>query len=1109
MIPAMLFSPLSPSAARRRIWRGLATVCTLAALAPPGSSSLWTLEAQAPQVARVSVRMETLELPTDEEGLPDVNPPFEALGASKPNYPYPIRDTLTGRQSVARHRALVLENDYLKLVVLPDLGGHIYSCVDKVNGHELFYANKSLRKAQVALRGAWSAFGVEFNFPVSHSWVSLSPVDFATTAHADGSASIWVGNVDRVTGMQWLVQLVMHPGRSVVEQRVTLHNGTSARHRFYWWTNAAVRVTDDSRMVYPMQYTASHGFRDVDTWPIDHTGVDLSVFGNHKGGPVSRFAHASREPFMGVWHPVQAAGVAHYSSPLDAPTKKLWSWGGDADALDWRRVLSDDFSAYVEIQAGLFRNQETYGYLDPQATIRFTEYWLPVRGIGGFSRVTPDAAIHVERLGSGNLTTLAVGLNVTRPLTDATLLVLDGARAIARERLTASPADVITRKFPNLSSATRFTVALDNASGERLIEHTEGTYDTATVANVTLGPQPSAPPRTSEEPSDVVQRGDQLERDGRPVAAFKTYAEGLERAPTNVPLLKAAGRLAVGLGRYAQARRWLEGTLASVSNDAEAQFYLGMALVGFGDDPHARPFFEAAQHDRSWRAPALFELARLEARAGRISEAVNRITAAAEASSSSTRIGAIEVALLRRSGQNGRARERLATLRAIDPTSGMLRHEAVLLGASDPGLWPHLDSDVERLLDIAGGYMSIGAFDLAEMLLERPNPAGERFAEPGDLPPSTHPLVGYYLAYARERSGEDARDAYAAASRQPTAYVFPNRADSAPVLRRAIAVNPSDATAHYLLGSLLLAKGDADGAIAAWTDARRLNPRIPVLHRNLAASQLFIRRNDGAALEIAREGIGADPTNPAIYALGDQALSLLGRSAGERVAMLERYPHKSGMPAALVLKLALALSEAGRGDDAERLFRDRFFPREEQGTNVREVYLEVRLRHAEALARAGRASDAQAIVRTIGQPVDGVAFTRDGLDVFLGQPRVQMLVGDILAAAGQPDQAAMHWRRALESGRGGPLRAVYSQAAAKRLALPPAPDGRAQLEQALRGIEDAMAAGTNASGSAMLTRGLLLRALGRPNEARARLREVLRLPDQRLSHALARRALAQ
>ena len=249
----------------------------------------------------------------------------------------------------------------------------------------MFYANPSIKKAAISYRGAWAAFGIEFNFPVSHNWVTMSPVDFAFAKHDDGSASVTVGNIDRVYGMEWSVELILRPKSTVLEERVTLNNRSDVRHRFYWWNNAGIQAWDDSQIVYPMRFAASHGFTEIRPWPIDD-GLDLSMLRNHTRGPVSEFVHGSREDFMGVWNPKTNTGTVHFADYAALPAKKIWSWGADADGLDWRKALSDDNSAYLEVQAGLFRNQETYAFLEPRQTLQFSEYWMPVREIGGIAR---------------------------------------------------------------------------------------------------------------------------------------------------------------------------------------------------------------------------------------------------------------------------------------------------------------------------------------------------------------------------------------------------------------------------------------------------------------------------------------------------------------------------------------------------------------------------------------------------------------------------------------------------------------------------------------------------------------------------------------------------
>src|SRR4249920_2038906 len=228
----------------------LAAGALVALLTATGSA-----RAQAP--APVRAWEGSLALATTVEGPADPNPPFDLFAGERFNYPYALRNALTGTTRVEHYRALFLENEFLKVTVLPELGGHLYSCLDKISGQPMFYANSSIKKARIGYRGAWAAFGIEFNFPVSHNWMSMSPVDFSYATHDDGSASVTVGNIDRVYGMECSVELILRSGSTVLEQRVRLSNRSDVRQRFYWWSNAAVRVWDDSHIQYPMRYAAA------------------------------------------------------------------------------------------------------------------------------------------------------------------------------------------------------------------------------------------------------------------------------------------------------------------------------------------------------------------------------------------------------------------------------------------------------------------------------------------------------------------------------------------------------------------------------------------------------------------------------------------------------------------------------------------------------------------------------------------------------------------------------------------------------------------------------------------------------------------------------------
>jgi tetratricopeptide (TPR) repeat protein len=1054
----------------------------------------------------------TRTIPTYEEGPPDPNPPFDLFSSTRFNYPYTMRTRLTDKRAPRTWRTLHLENEYLAVTVIPDLGGHLLSAVDKATGKEMFYANPSLKFAQVAYRGAWASYGVEFNFPVSHSWVTASPVDFATRSNPDGSASIIVGDVDRVYGMQWRVELILRPGRAVIEQRTTLYNRTDVRHRFYWWTNAAVEVWDDSQLVYPQTFTASHGFADVDTWPVNAAGVDLSRPGNHRYGPVSLFSHGSREPFMGIYHPHTGAGVVHYSPPSDLPAKKVWSWGCDADGLEWRKALSDNNSAVAEIQAGLYRNQETYQFLEPQESITFTEYWMPVHKIGGISRATPEAVVNMARTRDAAGDRVAVGFNVMRPVRGGRLKILQGDHVIADEKVTLTPADTYTRAWPAAGIAP-CTVRLSDADGRVLIEHTEGRYDVAPADQVKTGPQATyvPPPAEIRREEDILGIGHSQELEGKLLQAYTSYVDGLARFPTSVELAKAAGRLAVDLTRDDEAVPRLQQALARVSNDAEAQYYLGCALAARGETAPAREALEGAAHARSWRTAAAFKLARLLAGDGRPVEALGWIAQAIRSDPDAARVGAAEVILLRRAGRAKEAQARLEHWQALDPINAVLRVESVRLGRRDDGLMAHLAGDPQRVLDVATDYMELGAWDDAVDVLSREYPVGRGvFSEPGAVAPQHHPEVAYYRGYCRERLGLSGRKDFDAASKLSTQYVFPHRSWTFPVLRKAIEANGADATAHFLLGSSFLSAGMADRAAAEWDVARRLSPQIPTLHRNMGMTVLYALGQPGQAAEVLSEGLQSDPLNPDVYLALDQALSLMQRPPEERLRALDRYPDSANLPSPLVFKRALGLVEAGRADEGAKMLAGRFFPREEFGTNVRQVYVEVVGQQALSRARSGRCGEAMALVQRLGQPVAGLPFTENGLAPFVESARAQLLASDVATACGDLAAARAGLERAAAAQDVYPYPHLAFGWQARRKLGATAMDAatRRRFEEALATWERRLVIGTNFPGPNACGRGLILRALGREREAKERFREALLLPDQLMSHYLSREALA-
>jgi tetratricopeptide (TPR) repeat protein len=1073
--------------------------------------------------AAVRVWQDSMELPTYAERAPNPNPPFDLFSLTRFNYPYTLREALSDRPSPQRWRALHLENEYLRVTVLPDAGGHLYSCVDKVSGRDLFYANPSIKKALIGYRGAWAAFGIEFNFPVSHNWMSMSPVDFAARSSPDGSGSIWVGNTDAVYGSSWRVELRLRPGRSVLEQAVTLHNRADARHRYFWWTNAAVEVWDDSRLVYPTRFMATHGFTAIQPWPIDASGRDLSVIRNQTDGPVSLFTYGTREPFVAVYHPHTSTGTVHIASPAELPTHKVWSWGADAEAMDWRRALSDNGSAYVELQAGLFRNQETYGFLEPQETVRFTEYWLPVRAIGGITRATLDAVFHAERGDGGSR--LLLGLNVTHDLANARVRVRQEDRPLLDAAVALSPRDDWRQTVDGLRGPAPWTFELLDASGRVLLAHTEGRYDVVPDAQVRVGPQPAYryPPIDSRTAQDIVELGRDQELDGKRLAALATYREGLRRFGGSVELNKAAGRLATALhwpeagalsGRdeASQPLRWLTTAHLRDTTDAETRYYLGLALSAAGRRDEARRHWEAAQRFRSTRAGSLLQLARLAARERDFPTAAEQLEALVSREPDASLAGALLVTCLRLAERSDAARAQLAHWQEVDPTSSLLEYEGIALkgATTDDRVWEHLAADPNRILDLYDQYAALGAWTDASALVDHAYPrVDEPMREPGVVPPSEHALLAYYRAFAHEQRGLAAKDDYRRASALSTAYVFPSRASTYAVLRAALRSNPDDATARFLLGSVYLSAGLVDDAIGEWERARALRPDIPTLHRNLGLALLLGKDDPEAARRVFLEGAADDPRNVEVYEGIDRVMSLQRAPAADRVAALRRYPAASDMPPALVFKLALALAEAGDAAAADALFRSRFFPREEGGTSVRTVFAQVRLRTALTASEQRRCPEALAVVDSLARETPDLAFTRGGLEDVLRPALMQRQLAAIESSCGRDADARRRLTNIVQGAGGGPLQVALAYEAAGKLGSADDAAWRPRLTDALAATRQIIEAGTSSSpGTLRLAEGLLLRALGREPEAARAFAGVFKLPDRNLSYCFARAALA-
>jgi tetratricopeptide (TPR) repeat protein len=1033
------------------------------------------------QTDRVRVWQDTVTFLTYREKSPDAIPPFDQFAIAGTGvhsvYPYTLRENMTDQKYDAPWRVLHLENQYLHCMVLPDLGGHLYTCRDKLSGASVFYANTAIKKSDVAPRGAWVAGGIETSFPVAHSRVTVSPVHFVTAGNDDGSATVFVGAVDRVSGMEWRVAYTLRPGCAVLQQNTWIYNPGPVRQPYQWWSNGAIRLPDDGlQLTYPMWVTAPHGAGTLDTWPVDAAGVDRSRTANYATN-LGLFAYGSREPFFAAYNPQSRNGVAHWADPREVPGKKVWVYG-KADK-DYKDQLSDDHSGYAEIQSGLEISQDMFEFLEPQQSRAFSELWIPSRSTGGISRATPAAVLYLHRTPqAGGMVKAAIDLNVTSVLPHASLTVTKGGAAVYRQVADLDPATVFHAETAPVDPAGKFRFELKDASGKLLLAHQEDTYDAVTPAEVKIGGPVPAPARKHGPEEDALAAAEKDELDRMIDRAAAEYDAALVAHSKSMAVRKAAGRFSVALHRFTEAAAILAPLHAENPSDAETAYYLGVARSELGDDAAARPLWESILQDRRFGAAAQDRLACALARAGQQKAAAEMLHPIAALGPG--RAAGLEVALLRRMGQTAEAQAALRKALAADPMDSLLRVEAVFAGRQDAAIWMHLAADPEWVLDVADEYFDVGLYQDALGLLDRTYPAaGELETEPGAVLPQDYPLIAYYRGYARLRLGQSPAEDFRKASGQSTLYVHPYRASSFPVLRAAVEQNPADAAAHYLLGCLLFNSRETDRALAEWNLAKPSAVRIPAYYETLARVLVGVKKDPRQAEGMVKEGLAAEPGNAALLRL---LANIRGGSAPGGTPL--PVPSSFASPTEAANHALLALANHDR-DGAAAVFRTENFPQENQPPEVRQAYAELWMRKLLVAAGPGKCGDVAAGIDNFAPKNPALPFTFHGFGDLAEQLRIQFYFGLAESLCGDRKAAEGRWSW-IAKAKATTSSADFAFPVLAASLVDPAGSERA-VETALESVRTG--GGSSDKGLRLYAEGMLLRAAGRNEDAAARFRE--------------------
>lgn len=758
---------------------------------------------------------DTLTLKTYPRGPEDPNPPIQRFNRSNSVYPYPMQDDLLeGPAEMKEWTALHLENEYLHAIVLPELGGHLYSLHDKVCGREVFYRNNVVKYGLVATRGAWVSGGIEFNFPMGHTYTTVSPVSWEM-GQDDDDGSVWlaVGNVCRVSRMEWCVELSLEAGARRLHERVSLHNPMDYKQRFWFWNNSAVPATNDLHLVYPARKVMIGG--RIYDYPVNSEGLDQSWYRNrHAAGDI--FTLDVTEDFFGCHYTDSDFGMVNVASHEQVYGRKFFTWGTCDEGMMWVNHLTDEDGQYCEIQSGRFPTQAIWEFLPPHSSLNWEEWWMPENGMDGWVYANEDVVLNLVVEAEG----LRIGALASVPLGKVRIALQAEGRTPWQATVELTPEKPLCHELPmpfGCDGKTEFELTVMTEEGDILAEyHCPPAY--TKKPKVAETGEDQRPPETPEAECSAEQLS------VKAATAMKRLDHREARRLYEVALSRDAGYSMAHLGlgildyraaEYECAREHLEKALARDADNPEILYYLALARAACKDfDGAFRALTEARRrgHDEVVTGTAKLSV---ELASEPLGEAIFGDTTD-------------DWWKLRRFGLHSYLRHRES-----GRETGLADFARWARG--DVALW------IEEALFLDAGT-GVGLLRLAEEHC----PGAADYA-----------MIHYLSAHLNAKCGrkQQVKAALERARQCPLDFCFPSRIEELEALEAAVADDPTDWKARYLLGNVLAFLDRTDEAMQQWREAVSLDQSFAVLHRNLGVGCLQWEKNPVEAAQHYRDAI--------------------------------------------------------------------------------------------------------------------------------------------------------------------------------------------------------------------------------------------------------------
>lgn len=974
---------------------------------------------------------EVVMLPTYGIGKEEKNPIFLEKrvyqGSSGAVYPYPVVEKIEDEKHDRPWRAFFIENEYIKVMILPELGGRIQMAYDKVKKRHFVYYNQVIKPALVGLTGPWISGGIEFNWPQHHRPSTYLPTDCMIEEFPDGSKTVWCSEVERMFRTKGMAGFTLYPGKAYIEIKAKVYNRTPFPQTFLWWANPAVVVNKDYYSVFPPDVNAvfDHGKRAVSSFPIatgeyykvDYSaGVDISRYKNIPV-PTSYMAINSKYDFVGGYEEHIEAGLLHVADHHVNAGKKQWTWGNGDFGQAWDRNLTDEDGPYIELMTGMYcDNQPDFTWLQPYEEKSWVQYFMPYQKVGLVKNATRDALINLLLEGEGRmkviLYTTAAHREVRVMLTNEKTgkIYLDALTAVSPENAYVQTVACDTQKAEDLK-----LMVLDE-QGKVMVSYQA---DKPEIRPIPEPAKAALAPKQIASMEQLFLTGHHLEQYRHATyQPMDYYMEALSREEGDIRCNNAVGLLLMRRGRFAEAQRYFERAIKTQTErnpnpyDGEPYYNLGWSKKMQGDIDGAYDAFFKATWNAAWQDAGYMGLAQIDMIRKDYESGLDHINRSLYRNWLNHKGRQLKTSFLRKTGDYTRAMALVDESLSMDRFNMGCRFEAYLIkkilgkmeeaAAVKQDLKTLMRGAVHSYIEYAIDYASAGMYDEALQLLSFVTEDTE----------NTYPMVYYALGYFSSKAGkkDEALAYYQKAEQMCPDYCFPNKLEEVLMLQDAMTLNPTGSKAPYYLGNFHYAVRCYDDAVTCWETSVALDDRFPTVLRNLSLAYYNKQHNPQKALAALEKAYNLDTTDARILMELDQLYKKLRYPHRQRLDFLEAHANEVEQRDDLCIERITLYNQLGEYQKAYDLINSRkFHPWEGGEGKVTSQYVFCRVELAKQALAEKRYADAVRLLKETEKYPDNLG---EGKLSMAEENDIHYWLGCAYEGLGNMEQAKAYFERA-------------------------------------------------------------------------------------------------